>query len=209
VSARLFAAVGILAVTLAASVGASAPSRAQDASSSLRTLVLTEAKTQTAGDYTVVDNASIRYGEELHVYGEPENFGWSARSGTERFNVVADVELRKRDGRTVATLEPKVLNYDAPTRPDNFFFAFSLRIKLPLGSYQLAVKLRDTATGQVIERSFPFTVTNNRAAPTAQAEARTIAARDNSTADANEKANAECLKYLPQLGRVVAAPCEK
>jgi hypothetical protein len=194
-------ALGMVAISAAASAREDRPSAGT--ASDIRTFTLTEERTKTAGQHRPIDNPTVGYGEEVFVYVETEDFGWHTRNGMARFNVVLDAEVRKRDGRLVpGKPEPRTLNREEPTRPDNFFLSFGLKMRLPVGAYQLVVRLRDGVTGKVVEKSFPFTTVSHRSTPTAR--------REPSSKEAPREAasrQAECKKYLPQLGQTVAVPC--
>ncbi len=203
--ARVIAIVGAIGI---AALSGAAPARAAQASpgtsSDIRTFVLTEGRTNAAGEQKPLDNAELRYGEELHVYVEPEIFGWHNRNGAARFSVIADAELRRRDGRIVSGgPDPKAINREAPARPDAFFLSFSLKVRLPVGAYQLVIRLRDAVTGQVAEKSFPFVMVSHRSAPTAAHEPKS----SRPAKSASEAAG--CKKYFPQVGQMIAVPCQR
>jgi hypothetical protein len=202
VIARIIAAVGIVAMSVA--VPADAGQASPGTLSEIRTFELTEGRTKAAGEQRPIDNPSLQYGEELHVYVEPELFGWHGRNGAARFGVVVDAELRRRDGRIVAGgPDPRTLNKEAPARPDDFFLSFSLTIRLPVGAYRLVIRLRDTVTGQVAEKSFPFAMVSHRSAPPAAHEPKS------SRPAKSVSERTDCKKYFPQVGQMIAVPCQR
>jgi hypothetical protein len=202
VIARIIAVAGIAALSIA--VPAGTVQAAPGAGSDIRTFVLTDGRTRAAGEQRPIDNPSLLHGEELHVYVEPELFGWHNRNGRARFNVTVEAELFRRDGRLVSGgPDPRTLTREAPSRPDDFFLSFSLKIRLAPGAYRLVIRLRDTVTGEVAEKSFPFAMVSQRTAPA-------VARR--SEADPPRKAasdRTECKKYFPQLGQMVTVPCQR
>jgi|GEM_PF-3684391 len=201
---RIIAVISAIGILAAASASALAREEAHCTGpcQRIRNLVLTEERVRSFGDYRAIAHPSLVSGDTVHIYGEPEDFGWHERNGTARFNVVADVELRSRDGRRVAgRSDPRPMTHEAAARPGKFFFSLSLIIRLPVGEYRLVLRLRDAVTGELVEKSFPFSIAARRLAPSARLQPERAPAKD------DPPANGECKKYLPQLGKVIAVPC--
>jgi hypothetical protein len=202
-------AVGLI-VLLAGNVSA----RAHEAGNSekvalaLRTFTLTEDKVRTFGAYTAVETPVLKSGDTLHIYGEPDDFGWHTVEGVARFNVEVSIDLRRRlDGRPATT----TLKHEAATRPPAFFFSLGLTLKAGVGAYKAHVRLRDTVTGQIVEKSFAFAVAHERRPPAIRTPVNTVAtARDGKpAATATQPAKPlECRKYFSQIGATISVPCE-
>lgn len=140
----------------------------------IRNFVLTDARTRAFGEQKPVANPVVV--ETVHVYGEPQSFGWHSVKGAEKFNVLVDLELRKRsDGTLVAELAPRSLVFEAPSRPRNFFFAMSLDVGGRTGAYDLVVQLRDEVSGKVVKKSFPITIAKLESTSQPEPEARNSA----------------------------------
>lgn len=208
----------ILAICLAAlvvghiAVYAREASGAENSPPALRAFTLAEDKVRTFGTYTAVESPVLKSGDTLHIYGEPGEFGWHAREGVARFNVDVSIDLRRRDGRRL-TGKPAttMLKHEAATQPGTFFFSLGLTLKAGVGAYKAHVRLRDTVTGQIVERSFPFAVALERRPPALKTPFNAVAATqgDKPTAAATQPVQPlECRKYFSQIGATISVPCE-
>ena len=120
----------VAAVAMASMIGMSVTAFAQERQApamTVRTLVLTAEPTKTFGEYARLTNPVLQSGDQIHLYSEPGDFGWHARGDDSRFDVVATIEVRARNGGTTGRGEPKVMQYVSATRPDNFFFSLSVQ----------------------------------------------------------------------------------
>ncbi len=209
---RMFA-IGLIAIA-----GSSLAARAQEAGGagktlpSVRNFTLAEDKVRTFGTYTAVDSPVLKSGDTLHIYGEPGDFGWHRQDASARFNVDVSIDLRRRDGRIVTGKPATVtLKHEAATQPGTFFFSLGLTVKSGIGAYKANVRLRDTATGRTIEKSFPFAVANERRPPALKTQFNAVAAaqEDKSVVPAALPAKPlNCRKYFSQIGATISVPCE-
>jgi hypothetical protein len=208
----------IIAVCLVAFAAGSMAVHAREASGAenpppaLRTFTLAEEKVRTFGTYTAVETPVLKSGDTLHIYGEPGDFGWHMRDGIARFNVDVSIDLRRRDGRRLTgTLATTTLKHEAAMRPGTFFFSLGLTLKAGVGAYKAHVRLRDTVTGQIVEKSFPFAVALERRPPAIRTPFNAVAAAQDGkpAAPANQPAKPlECRKYFSQIGATISVPCE-
>lgn len=209
---RMFA-IGLIAIA-----GSGVAARAQETggagkiSPAVRNFTLAEDKVRTFGTYTAVDSPVLKSGDTLHIYGELGDFGWHRRDASARFNVDVSIDLRRRDGRIVAGKPATVtLKHEAATQPGTFFFSLGLTVKSGIGVYKANVRLRDTVTGQTIEKSFPFAVANERRPPALKTPFNAVAAvqEDKSVVPAALPAKPlNCRKYFSQIGATISVPCE-
>lgn len=200
----------VAAVAMASMIGMSVTAPAQERQApamTVRTLVLTAEPTKTFGEYTRLTNPVLQSGDQIHLYSEPGDFGWHARGDNSRFDVVAAVEVRARNGRTTGKGEPKVMQYVSATRPENFFFSLSVRIAGGVGAYDLVVRLRDVVSGRVVERVFAFVVANQRQEPAVSSRATTPAEVVRSSASGERAKPADCKRYFPQVGEMIVVQC--
>ncbi len=208
----------ISAICLIGLLAGSAAVRAHEAGNSenvppaVRTFTLAEDKVRTFGTYTAVETPVLKSGDTLHIYGEPGDFGWHSGEGVARFNVDVSIDLRRRDGRR---LEGKpattALKHEAATRPPTFFFSLGLTLTAGVGVYKAHVRLRDTVTGQIVEKSFAFAVALQRRPPAVRIPVNAVAAAHNGKPAAPTTQPAEpleCRKYFSQIGATISVPCE-
>lgn len=208
----------ISAICLIALVAGSAPVSAHEAGSAdkappvVRNFTLAEDKVRTFGTFTAVDTPVLKSGDTLHIYGEPGDFGWHTRDGAARFNVDVSIDLRRRDGRRLAGKPATTtLKHEAATQPGTFFFSLGLTLKAGVGVYKANVRLRDTVTGQIIEKSFPFALATERRPPALRTPFTAVAtAPDGKAAAPATQAikPLECRKYFSQIGATISVPCE-
>jgi hypothetical protein len=208
----------ILAICMIALLAGSVAARAQAASQSeqappsMRTFTLAEDKVPTFGTYTAVESPVVKSGDALHIYGEPGDFGWHTGEGVARFNIDVSVDLRRRDGtRLAGTPATTILKHEAAQRPGTFFFSLALTLKAGVGAYKAHVRLQDTATGQIIEKSFPFAVALERRPPAIRTPFSAVAAAEDGKPEAQRAEPAkplECRKYFSQIGATISVPCE-
>jgi hypothetical protein len=199
-----------LAGLVAASVAAQAQEPKRGDATPVQNFVLTEEGATAFRKYTPIERAILRPGDTLHVYGEPGDFGWHSQDGSARFNVIVTARLRTSDGRAVlSNVPPLSLKHAASSRPAEFFFSLRLKINTPLGSYTLGVRLRDVATGETVEKSFPVRVSYRRQRPAPKADAVISAASPTARpATAGKASRTECRRYFAQIGAMIAVPCE-
>jgi hypothetical protein len=142
----------------------------------VRNFTLTEEKVRTFGVYSAVDSPVLKSGDTLHVYGEPGDFGWHQRDGAARFAVNVSIDVRKRNGRVVTGRPATIaLKHEATAQSASFFFSLGLTVKSAIGAYKAHVRLEDPATGQIIERSFPFAVAKERRPPALRTPSNAVA----------------------------------
>jgi hypothetical protein len=194
-------------------VGLAGPARsAQDgARPPVKTFVLTSEKVAAYGKHAAIERPTVKSGDSLHIYGEPEAFGWHVRDGTAKFHVTVNVDVRRSDGRiSVRNSAPLELKHAAPSRPGDFFFSLSVKINTSDGSYVLNVRLRDALTGETVDKSFPFLVGHRRHEGTPEEPMATAATERKSSPapGAGAKGAPVCKKYFSQIGAMVAVPCE-
>ena len=200
----------VAAVAMASMIGMSVTALAQERqtpATTIRTLVLTAEPTKTFGEYSRVQAPVLQSGDHIHLYSEPGDFGWHARNGDSRFDVVAAVEVRARNGRITGRGEPRVMQYVSATRPENFFFSLSVRIAGGVGAYDLVVRLRDTVSGRVVERVFAFAVANRRQEPAVSSRATAPTEVARSAATGERARPADCKRYFPQVGEMIVVQC--
>lgn len=198
----------VAAVAMVSMIGMSATALAQDRQTpAIRSLVLTAEPTKTFGEYSRVQAPVLQSGDHIHLYSEPGDFGWHARNDDSRFDVVAAVEVRARNGRITGKGEPKVMQYVSATRPENFFFSLSVRIAGGVGAYDLVVRLRDVVSGRVVERVFPFVVANRRQEPAVSGTTTRPAEVARSSASGERARPADCKRYFPQVGEMIVVQC--
>ena len=200
----------VAAVAMASMIGMSATALAQERQSpatTVRTLVLTAEPTKTFGQYSRVQAPVLQSGDSIHLYGEPGDFGWHARNDDSRFDVVAAIEVRGRNGRITGKAEPRVMQYVSATRPDNFFFSLSIRIAGGVGAYDFVVRLRDVVSGRVVERVFPFVVANKRQEPTVSSRVTAPTEMAKSSVSGERPRPADCKRYFPQVGEMITVQC--
>ena len=173
----------------------------------IRTLVLAAEPTKKFGEYSRVQSPVLQSGDSIHLYGEPGDFGWHARNDDYRFDVVAAIEVRGRNGRVTGRAEPRIMQYVSATRPDNFFFSLSVRIAGAVGAYNLVVRLRDVVSGQIVERGFPFVVASKRQEPAVSSRTTAPTEVAKSTASGERARPADCKRYFPQVGEMIAVQC--
>jgi hypothetical protein len=208
----------IFAVCLIVLLAGNVSARAREAGNSekvtpaLRTFTLTEDKVRTFGAYTAVETPVLKSGDTLHIYGEPEDFGWHTAEGVARFNVEVSIDLRRRDGRHLdGRPATTTLKHEAATRPPTFFFSLGLTLTAGVGAYKARVRLRDAVTGQIVEKSFAFAVAHERRPPAVRIPVNTVAAAQDGkpAAPAAQPAKPlECRKYFSQIGATISVPCE-
>ena len=206
----------MLAICLVAGTGAAAhaqdPRDPDKPSPAVRNFTLTEEKVRTFGVYAAVDSPVLKSGDTLHIYGEPGDFGWHQRDGAARFNVNVSIDVRKRDGRVVTGKPATIaLKHEAAAQPGSFFFSLALAVKSAIGPYRAQVRLHDPATGQIIERSFPFAVANERRPPALKTPSNAIATAQEEKPVAPAALPAKplsCRKYFSQIGATISVPCE-
>jgi hypothetical protein len=197
----------VAAVAMASMIGISVTALAQAPATTVRTLVLAAEPTKTFGEYTRLTNPVLQSGDQIHLYSEPGDFGWHARGDDSRFDVVAAIEVRARNGRVTGKGEPKVMQYVSATRPENFFFSLSVRIAGGVGAYELVVRLRDVVSGRVVERVFAFTVANQRQEPAVSSRTTAPTEVARSPASGERARPADCKRYFPQVGEMVTVQC--
>jgi hypothetical protein len=178
----------------------------------VRNFTLTEEKVRTFGVYSAVDSPVLESGDTLHIHGEPGDFGWHQRDGAARFTVNVSIDVRKRNGRVVTGKPATIaLKHEAAAQPGSFFFSLGLTVKSAVGAYKAHVRLHDPATGQIIERSFPFAVAKERRPPALKTPSNAIAtaqeAKPVGTATLPAKP-LSCRKYFSQIGATISVPCE-
>ena len=209
---------GIFAIGLIALLAGNGAVRAHEAGTTetrppaMRTFTLAEDKVRTFGTYTAVESPVLKSGDTLHIYGEPGDFGWHTGEGTARFKVDVSIDLRWRDGRRVTSkTATTTLKHEAATPPGTFFFSLGLTLTAGVGAYKAHVRLRDTVTGQIVEKSFPFAVAHERRPPAFSTPFNAVAAAqgDKPAAPATQAAKPlECRKYFSQIGATISVPCE-
>lgn len=201
----------VAAVAIASIVGASATAAArqvQAPSTPIHTLVLTAQPTKAYGENATLANPVLQSGDQIHLYGEPGDFGWHAKDDVAKFNLVAAIEVRGRDGRITGKAAPRVLAHEAASRPANFFFSLSVKVEGSVGIYSLVVRLRDAVTGQAVERTFPFALANKRLVPRPPSDPVTTPAQVSKAATSGERARPlTCRQYFPQLGEMISVQC--
>jgi hypothetical protein len=200
----------VAAVAMASMIGMSATALAQEGrtpTTPVRTLVLAAEPTKTFGAYTRLTTPVLQSGDHIHLYAEPGDFGWHARNDDARFDVVATIDVRARNGRVTGKAEPRVMQYVSATRPDNFFFSLSVGIAGAVGTYNLVVRLRDVVTGHVVEREFPFVVANQRQEPVVGARPTAPSEVARSSPSSERARPADCKRYFPQVGEMVVVQC--
>lgn len=206
-----FSAICLIAL-VAGSIAAHAHETNDPGKPAVRTFTLTEDKVRTFGTYTAVETPVLKSGDTLHIYGEPGDFGWHARDGVAQFNVDVSIDLRRRDGRRLAGKPATTtLKHEAATPPPTFFFSLGLTLKAGVGAYRANVRLRDTVTGQVIEKAFTFALATVRHPPALRTPFNAVAAAQDGKAAAPAAQTAkplECRRYFSQIGATVSVPCE-
>jgi hypothetical protein len=197
----------VAAIAMASMIGMSVPALAQDRQTPIRTLVLAAEPTKTFGAHTRLTNPVVQSGDSIHIYGEPGDFGWHVKNNDFRFDVVATIDVKGRNGRVSGKAEPRIMQYVSATRPDNFFFSLSVRIAGAVGAYNLTVRLRDVVSGQVVEREFPFVVADQRKEPAVSARPTAPAEVARSSPSVERARPADCKRYFPQVGEMVVVQC--
>jgi hypothetical protein len=202
----------IAVVAMASIVGMSATAVAGEAKTpalrgtTIETLVLTAEPTKAFRECQPISNPLLKSGDQIHLYGEPGNFGWRIANDAASFNMVAAMEVRDRNGHITGKAEPRTMKYDSASRPANFFFSLSVKVEGPVGAYDLVVQLRDSVNGQVAERVFPFVVAKKRQEP-AVSHPTTAQVAKPSTRSGNRGKPLDCRQYFPQIGEVIAVRC--
>jgi hypothetical protein len=103
------------------------------------------------------------------------------------------------------------LKHEAATRPGPFFFSLGLTLKAGIGVYKANVRLRDTVTGQIVEKSFSFALATERRPPALRTPFTAVAAAQDGKAAVPPAPAAkplECRKYFSQIGATISVPCE-
>jgi hypothetical protein len=173
----------------------------------IRTLVLTAEPTKAFGEYRRLTTPVLVSGESIHIYGEPGDFGWHAKKDVADFNVVAAIEVRGRNGRVTGRAEPRVMQHQSATRPANFFFSLSVKVEGGVGAYDFVVRLRDAINGQVVEKFFPFVVTNKRQEPPPSVSTTAPAQVAKSATSGERTRPLDCKQYFPQTGEMITVQC--
>jgi hypothetical protein len=172
----------------------------------IRTLVLAAEPTKVFGQYRRITNPVLQSGDQIHLYGEPADFGWQPGADVARFNIVATVEIRRANGQITAKGgQPLPLHYEAASRPENFFFSLSARVAGGVGAYNFVVRLRDVASGQTVERVFPFALAHERQDLPANKPLTSQTTRPATTSETASRA--PCKQYFPQIGEMLAVDC--
>jgi hypothetical protein len=200
----------VAAAAIASMIGVTATAlagRQQAPPTTIRTLVLTTEPTRTLGEYTPLEAPVLKSGDSIHLYCEPGDFGWHAKNDGASFNVVATIEARGRNGRITGKAKPRAMQYQAASRPGNFFFSLSVKVEGGVGAYSLAVHLRDVTNGQVVKRVFPFVVANKRQEPPASGATTAPAPATKSGTSGERASPLDCKKYFPQVGEVISVQC--
>ena len=185
--------------------GTALAAQVQPAQTPIRTLVLAAAPTKVFREYKRITSPVLQSGDQIHLYGEPADFGWQSTTDVARFNVVATVEIRRQNGQLTTKGQPLPLHYEAASRPENFFFSLSARVAGGVGAYSLTLRLRDTASGQVVERVFPFTLAHKRQEPPANEPKTSQFTKPTPTSETASRA--ACKQYFPQIGEMLAVDC--
>jgi hypothetical protein len=185
--------------------GTALAAQVQPAQTPIRTLVLAAEPTKVFREYKRITNPVLQSGDQIHLYGEPADFGWQSTADVARFNVVATVEIRRQNGQLTTKGQPLPLHYEAASRPENFFFSLSARVAGGIGAYSLILRLRDPASGQVVERVFPFVLAHKRQEPPANEPVTSQVTKP--TAKSEPVSRAACKQYFPQIGEMLAVDC--
>jgi hypothetical protein len=186
--------------------GAALAAQAEPPQRPIRTLVLAAEPTKVFGQYRRITNPVLQSGDQIHLYGEPADFGWQPSTDVARFNVVATVEVRRTNGQITAKGgQPLPLHYEAASRPENFFFSLSARVAGGVGAYTLVLRLRDVTSGQVVERFFPFVLAHERQRPPTNEPLTSQPTRPKATSETASRA--ACKQYFPQIGEMLAVDC--
>lgn len=170
----------------------------------IRTLVLAAEPTKVFGEYRRVTNPVVESGDPIHLYSEPGDFGWRS-TDVARFNVMATVEIRGRNGQLTGKGQPRPLQYEAASRPERFFFSLSVKVDGRVGAYDLVVRLRDAASGQVVERVFPFVLAHKRQEPRPSDPVVSQTTKPAASGEAAKRV--QCKQYFPQIGEMIAVGC--
>ena len=201
----------IAAVGMASIMGMSATALARQVqtpairATTIQTLVLTAEPTRGFGEYRSIPNPVLKSGDQIHLYGEPGDFGWHIANDAASFNVMAAVEVREPNGRITGKTDPRAMKYKSTSRPANFFFSLSVKVEGHIGAYNLVVRLRDAINGQVVERIFPFVLANKRQEPPASDPTKAPVAKP---ATSGERAvRLDCKQYFPQIGEMIPVRC--
>jgi hypothetical protein len=171
----------------------------------IRTLVLAAEPTKVFGQYRRITNPVLQSGDQIHLYGEPADFGWQPSTDVARFNVVATVEIRRTNGQVTTKGQPLPLRYEAASRPENFFFSLSAKVAGGVGAYTFVLRLRDVASGQVVERFFPFVLAHERQELPANEPVTAKTTRQTTTSETASRA--ACKQYFPQIGEMLVVDC--
>jgi len=185
--------------------GTALAAQVQPAQTPIRTLVLAAEPTKMFREYKRITNPVLQSGDQIHLYGEPADFGWQSTADVARFNVVATVEIRRQNGQLTTKGQPLPLHYEAASRPENFFFSLSARVAGGIGAYSLTLRLRDTASGQVVERVFPFALAHKRQEPLPNEPVTSQVTKP--TSKSEPVSRAACKQYFPQIGEMLAVDC--
>lgn len=175
---------------------------------SMRNFVLTSERIGSFGKFTAIEEAFVRPGGALHVYGEPGDFGWHRQGEGAKFNVTVNAQLRRSNGRAVAgSVSPLVLKHQAADPTREFFFSLSLNISAPVGLYTIDVTLRDPANGRTIRKTFPVRVSYRPQPPLTQSPSGPAQESDAATPDRTKAEPNKCKKYFGQIGAMIDVPC--
>jgi hypothetical protein len=202
-----YIAAAVAIVSILGMSGTALARQQQTPPTTVRTLVLTAEPTKTFGEYRQVATPVLTSGESIHIYGEPGDFGWHTKNDVAGFNVVAGIEVRGRNGRVTGRAEPRAMQYQSASRPDNFFFSLSVKVGGGVGAYSLVVRLREAINGEVIEKIFPFVLANKRPVPSAGGPTAAPEQVAKSTTSGERARPLDCKQYFPQTGEMISVQC--
>ena len=134
----------------------------------IRNFVIVDGEPTGFGRFQRRQDVSFRPGDRVYVYGEPVGFGWSARGSGHHFQVLAEIEIRDRNGRVVWTAPNKVnLENSAARQTNEFYFHVFLELpRLDTGAYVVHYKFDDPHARTFVKFERNITVMSDRTTDT-------------------------------------------
>lgn len=126
----------------------------------IRKGLLVTAPAEGFGRYDAKPDARYRGDEPIHVYIEPEGYGWVPNGAMQEFGFTVDLSILRPDG-TVMLEQPAYLDLRASSaeRPTEFYGVVTVTLGDVLkGDFILEMVLNDIASDEFASLRLPFSV---------------------------------------------------